>query len=110
MASTLIGRTKCPECGFGSAHVKKSDKCTYRYCPECASQYYARTDRQVELLMAKTRSTDAPATTGSDGSGTATPLPVAVPPAAPPVAVPEPVAVPPAPPVATKPKARGLFG
>lgn len=78
MASKLIGRTTCPECGFASAHVKRSDKCTYRYCPECNSQHYARTDRQRELLLAKTRLVDASPTTGSDGTGTATAVPVPV--------------------------------
>jgi len=67
MASQIIGRTKCPECGFESAHVKKSDKCTYRYCPECQSQHHARTPRQVAELMAKTRPVEPTAT------GTATP-------------------------------------
>jgi len=55
MASVLIGRTKCPECGFASAHVKKSERCHYRYCPECGSQHHARTERQVKDLLEKTR-------------------------------------------------------
>jgi hypothetical protein len=55
MASKIIGRTKCPECGFDSAHVKQSDKCIYRYCPECQSQHHARTERQRTDLLAKTR-------------------------------------------------------
>lgn len=63
MASKLIGRTACPECGFGAAHVKQSEKCVYRYCPECASQHHARTERQRADLLAKTRMVDAPAST-----------------------------------------------
>lgn len=59
MASTMVGRTACPECGFGSAHVKRSDKCLYRYCPECGSQHHARTERQQADLMAKTRPVEA---------------------------------------------------
>jgi len=55
MASRLIGRAQCPECGFAAAHVKESDKCTYRYCPECGSQHHARTDRQKSDLLKKTR-------------------------------------------------------
>lgn len=61
MASKLIGRTACPECGFASAHVKQSEKCLYRYCPECASQHHARTERQRADLMGKTRMVEAPA-------------------------------------------------
>lgn len=55
MASLILGRTACPECGNASAHVKQSDKCLYRYCPECGAQYFAKTPRQVEDLKAKTR-------------------------------------------------------
>lgn len=55
MASVIVGRTPCPECGFESAHVKKSEKCHYRYCPECGSQHHARTPRQVADLLKKTR-------------------------------------------------------
>lgn len=55
MASRMIGRTTCPECGFASAHVKESEKCLYRYCPECGSQHHARTERQRGDLMDKTR-------------------------------------------------------
>jgi hypothetical protein len=69
MASVMIGRTACPECGFEAAHVKKSDKCTYRYCPECGAQHHAKTPRQVQDLLGKTRMLEAPATT----SPTATP-------------------------------------
>lgn len=58
MASTMIGRSTCPECGFEAAHVKRSEKCLYRYCPECCSQHMARSARQVADLMAKTRPVD----------------------------------------------------
>lgn len=58
MASRMIGRTACPECGFAAAHVKESEKCIYRYCPECGSQHHARTERQRDALMGKTRLLD----------------------------------------------------
>jgi predicted nucleic acid-binding Zn-ribbon protein len=108
MASQIIGRTGCPECGFDSAHVKRSDKCTYRYCPDCGSQYYARTKRQTELLEAKTRPVDAPApvATATSTTGSEKPEPAPVVPAA---AVPTPAA-PPVPPAGPAPKRRGLFG
>ena len=63
MASKMIGRTACPECDFESAHVKESEKCVYRYCPECGSQHHARTPRQRADLLKKTRliDTQAPA-------------------------------------------------
>lgn len=61
MASVMIGRATCPECGFKSAHVKQGEKCLYRYCPDCTAQYYARTNKQRENLMAQSR-IDATAT------------------------------------------------
>lgn len=78
MASRMIGRTACPECSFSSAHVKESEKCLYRWCPECSAQYYAKTQRQRADLMAKTRmlegsptgSTSAPAAAPAGGSTT----------------------------------------
>lgn len=72
MASTMIGRTACPECGFASAHVKQSEKCVYRYCPECGAQHHARTERQKADLLAKTRTVDG-APTGSQPTPTPTP-------------------------------------
>ncbi len=102
MGSKIIGRTGCPECGFESAHVKRSDKCLYRYCPECGSQHMARSQRQEADLMAKTRPVDAPAPAPS-GSAEASPAPE-------PVAVAVAPAVPAAPPPPATPKRRGLFG
>ena len=64
MASVMIGRTACHECGFDNAHVKKTDKCTYRYCPECGSQHHAKTTRQVDDLLKKTRLIETPSGTG----------------------------------------------
>lgn len=101
MASQIIGRTTCPECGFGSAHVKRSERCAYRYCPECGAQYMATGERREADLLAKTR-------LEKPGSG---PTPTGAPPAPSP-AVP---ATPPAPPTPsgatdTAPKRRGLFG
>jgi hypothetical protein len=75
MASRMIGRTACPECGFAAAHVKESEKCLYRYCPECGSQHHARTERQRADLTAKTRTLE--------GSATPTPTPAAIPTATP---------------------------
>ena len=70
MASRMIGRTVCPECGFAGAHVKESDKCLYRYCPDCGSQHYAKSTSQRANLTAKTRPLDA--ATGSDTTATPT--------------------------------------
>lgn len=55
MASHIVGRTDCPECGFKAAHVKQSEKCLYRYCPECGATYHAKGLRQAADLQAKTR-------------------------------------------------------
>lgn len=103
MASQIIGRTDCPECNFTGAHVKQSDKCLYRYCPECGSQHMARSKRQEADLMAKTRlvgSTSIATASATDTSGSAqtlepaTAVPVEVAPAVasrPPPAPPAPV-------------------
>lgn len=66
MASRMIGRATCPECGFGAAHVKQSEKCIYRYCPECGSQFHAKTERQRTDLTAKMRPLED--ATGNDPS------------------------------------------
>jgi hypothetical protein len=93
MGAPIIGRTDCPECGFKGAHVKKSEKCTFRYCPECGSQHHARTERQVADLMAKTRDLATPTPTA-----TPAPAPAAVAPVAPPTPKPtEATATPPTP-------------
>ena len=55
MASTIIGRAACPECDFASAHIKQSDKCLFRYCPECHTQTFAKTEAQQERMRAKMR-------------------------------------------------------
>lgn len=94
MASKIIGRATCPECGFESAHVKQSDKCVYRYCPECQSQHHARTERQRSDLMAKTRMLPTP-TEPSPTPREPEPVP------------PTPTATPT--PAAAKPVRRGLF-
>lgn len=102
MASRMIGRASCPECGFKAAHVKESEKCLYRYCPECNSQHYAKSERQRADLMAKTRTIDA-TPTGSEPSAPPTATePSATTGSATPTATP-------APPPAPAPKRRGLF-
>lgn len=77
MASRMIGRAACPECGFASAHIKESEKCIYRYCPECGSQHHARTERQRADLMGKTRTVEGAATPSPTPTQepTATPTP-----------------------------------
>lgn len=115
MASVLIGRTDCPECNFKSAHVKQSEKCVYRYCPECSSQHHARTPRQREDLAKKTRLIE-PITPQATPTPTPTEKkPASAAPAALPTGTPTPtqatetVAVDVEPGTATAPKRRGLF-
>lgn len=110
MASRMIGRAACPECGFSSAHVKQSEKCLYRYCPECGAQYNTRTDRQRTDLMAKTRAIEAPAAPATDtATPTASPTPAAE--AVPASTVEPPTATAPSASASevVKPKRRGLF-
>ena len=58
MASRMIGRATCPECGFHAAHVKETEKCVHRYCPECNAQYFAKSERQRADLLKKTKLLD----------------------------------------------------
>jgi len=57
MASEMLGRTKCPGCGFDHAHVKiKTDKekaRAYLHCPDCGLQYFPKSDRQEKDLRDK---------------------------------------------------------
>jgi ssDNA-binding Zn-finger/Zn-ribbon topoisomerase 1 len=62
MASSIIGRTACPECEFEAAHVKlKTDPAPgkealpYRYCPQCGAQYHPRSKAAAASLLKKTR-------------------------------------------------------
>ena len=106
MASKMVGRATCPECGFASAHVKESEKCLYRYCPECGSQHYARSTRQRADLTSKTR-IDATATATATGKAPAAeaPKPAAEAPATVAIATPSEATA-----TATgQPKRRGLF-
>lgn len=110
MASVMIGRAACPECGFSAAHVKQSEKCLYRYCPECGAQHYAKSERQRADLMSKTR-TEKPATVASPTGSSKAAAPAAKPmPTATPTDTASPVAMAPvAPPVAPQKKATSLF-
>lgn len=80
MGSKIIGRTQCPECDFEAAHVKESDRCVFRYCPECGAQYHARTERQRANLLKRTRLNDvapvpAPAAAAAPVAKPAAPAP-----------------------------------
>lgn len=55
MAGELIGRAACPECDFESAHIKRSAKCVYRWCPECGATYHATGEARAARLLAKMR-------------------------------------------------------
>ena len=78
MASPIIGRTNCPECGFEAAHVKQSEKCLYRYCPGCGAMYHATGQARADALRAKMRTVDAPTPTPT-GKVEATPTPTPTP-------------------------------
>lgn len=117
MASKIIGRAACPECGFASAHVKESEKCLYRYCPACGiNGPHARTELQRQNMVKGMRPVE-PTATATPTPTEAKPAPAAAPttPAAPtptkrreasPPA--DPPAAPPPPPTPTR--RSGLFG
>lgn len=50
MASKLIGRHVCPWCAFAAAHVKRSDRCLYIFCPGCGLQTHFRAHQEHLLL------------------------------------------------------------
>lgn len=83
MGAPIIGRTDCPECDFKAAHVKQSEKCVFRYCPECGAQYHARTQRQRADLIRKTRTEGAAPAPAPDAkpAAPAAPAPTTKPPA-----------------------------
>lgn len=97
MASAIIGRTNCPECGFEAAHVKQSEKCIYRYCPGCGAMYHATGATREAALRAKMRPVP----------GLGVPTPTEGKPDDAPAPTPTPTPAPAAP--AAAPKRRGLF-
>lgn len=111
MASRIIGRKECPECGFEAAHIKESDKCLYRYCPACGiNGPHARTEAQRENMRRGMRPVDA----APAPSPTPSPAPGPTQPTATPSASPTPTEPSPtpsqAPATPAAPKRRGLFG
>lgn len=50
MASKLIGRVGCPWCGFAAAHVKRSEKCVYVFCPECGLTTHFRAHQEAMVI------------------------------------------------------------
>jgi predicted nucleic acid-binding Zn-ribbon protein len=75
MASVIIGHTDCPECD-GTAQVKQSDKCLFRYCPDCHTQTFAKTERQQANMRKRMR----PVAGAAPAPAAAAPAPVNVPP------------------------------
>lgn len=76
MASALLGRVKCPHCGFEAAHVKRSEKGTvYSHCPQhdCGAQYFPRNETARQRLLDAMR---------PEGGVSPAPAPAAKPPAA----------------------------
>lgn len=84
MTSAIIGRMACPDCGFESAHVKQSDKCLFRYCPECHTQTFAKTELQQANMRQRMRPVQAVAQPApvekAPTSGSGAPPPPAAPP------------------------------
>lgn len=111
MASVMIGRTQCPECGFDAAHVKQSERALYRYCPvhDCGAQYFPRGQAAKDRLMAKTRPLDATAPATAPAASAPPPAPAAdAPPAVPAATATGSEAAPPPPPPAPR-KRIGIF-
>lgn len=59
MASTVLGRYKCPECGSPDALVQRSARegaRAHRYCPlkaGCGAQYFPKSPEAEKLLLAR---------------------------------------------------------
>jgi hypothetical protein len=116
MASRIIGRAACPECGFEHAHIKESERCIYRYCPACGiNGPHARTKLQRDNMVKGMRPVEP---TGTPTPTEAKPAPAAAPAAPTPTpskrreASPpaDPPPAPPSPPTSTPARRSGLFG
>lgn len=101
MGSPIVGRTPCPFGDFDKAHVKKSEKCYFVYCPMCTGQLIARTPEQERLLLAKT--TLAEPIASPSATAPAAPAPAPEPAPAPPPSA-SAASAPVAPPPPAKPK------
>lgn len=105
MASRIIGRVACPDCGFAAAHVKESDKCIYRYCPACGlNGPHARTQQQRDNMTRNMRPVE-----GAAPTPTPAPEPAPAPSPTPPTPT-ERSGTPTPPPAPAKAKRLGLFG
>lgn len=104
MGAPIVGRTDCPECGFGAAHVKKSEKCLYRYCPSCGAMYHATGAEREKRLRERMRPTEGAPAPAPAPVPTPTPTPTPAAPAPAPDVPPTPTPTPPKPA-----KRRGLF-
>jgi hypothetical protein len=59
--ATILGRMACFLCGFGAAHVKRSDgKRPYVHCPECGVMTHAKSGHQERLMLERSKP-EAPA-------------------------------------------------
>ena len=79
MASEIIGRAACPECGFASAHVKQSAKCLFRYCPECHTQTFAKSALQQANMRKGMRPVEGEAPAPAPVPAAPAPAPAPVP-------------------------------
>jgi hypothetical protein len=74
-----IGLMACPECGFEDAEIKLTKGgLSYRYCPDCNAQYFARTAETDARLRAKIRPGSGSEHEPGPGTGQEKPVTVTV--------------------------------
>jgi hypothetical protein len=59
MGREILGLIKCPECGLDGAQVKRQKNgLAYRFCPDCAAQYFPRDQAASDRLLSKISKAD----------------------------------------------------
>jgi Zn-finger nucleic acid-binding protein len=54
MGKEIVGLMNCPECGLEGAQVKRQKNgLAYRFCPDCAAQYFPRDEAASNRLLSK---------------------------------------------------------
>lgn len=54
MGREIIGLVDCPECGLSGAQIKlQKSGLAYRFCPDCAAQFFPRSEAESKRLLSK---------------------------------------------------------
>jgi Zn-finger nucleic acid-binding protein len=68
MGREVLGVVTCPECGLEGAQVKRQKNgLAYRFCPDCAAQYFPRDEVASNRLLAKIKPASVTVTAEAPG-------------------------------------------